>query len=92
MHRVSLCLSSMILSPLNGNVKLSPHETGDLRWSASVITAYLGFISGVFALVALVSAFVIRLRPSWARIAVRVAGSWVVANGLLMFGWADRRG
>jgi len=25
------CLSSIILSPLNGNVKLSPHETGDIH-------------------------------------------------------------
>ena len=26
-----LCLSSIILSPLNGNVKMSPHETGDIH-------------------------------------------------------------
>jgi len=26
-----VCLSSIILSPLNGNVKLSPHETGDIH-------------------------------------------------------------
>src|SRR5450432_3180612 len=25
------CLSSIILSPLNGNVKMSPHETGDIH-------------------------------------------------------------
>src|SRR5450631_1797716 len=25
------CLSSIILSPLNGNVKLSPYETGDIH-------------------------------------------------------------
>src|ERR1700675_4891138 len=28
---VLLCLSSIILSPLNGNVKMSPHETGDIH-------------------------------------------------------------
>src|SRR5271156_6009396 len=27
---VGMCLSSIILSPLNGNVKLSPYEQGDL--------------------------------------------------------------
>jgi hydrogenase/urease accessory protein HupE len=61
------------------------------RWSASVFVAYLGLVTGVFVLVALVAAFVIRLRPPWARIAVRVAGSWIVASGLLMLGWAARR-
>ena len=28
-----ICLSSMILSPLNGNVKMSPRETGDIHLS-----------------------------------------------------------
>src|SRR5271156_4380706 len=27
----SVCLSSIILSPLNSNVKMSPHETGDIH-------------------------------------------------------------
>ena len=35
----------------------------------------------------LVSAAVVSLRAGWARIAVRVAGSWVAAVGILMFGW-----
>ncbi len=61
-------------------------------WSSSILVAYLGLVTGVFVLVALVAAFVIRLRPPWARIAVRVAGSWIVASGLLMIGWAARRG
>jgi hypothetical protein len=26
-----MCLSSIILSPLNGNVKMSPYETGDIH-------------------------------------------------------------
>src|SRR5260370_27778112 len=29
--RQSGCLSSIILSPLNGNVKMSPYETGDIH-------------------------------------------------------------
>ncbi|HTB94440.1 MAG TPA: Gfo/Idh/MocA family oxidoreductase, partial [Candidatus Sulfotelmatobacter sp.] len=28
---ITTCLSSIILSPLNGNVKMSPHETGDIH-------------------------------------------------------------
>ena len=42
------------------------------------------------ALVALASACVVSLRAGWARIAVRVAGSWVAAIGLLMLGWSLR--
>jgi urease accessory protein len=59
---------------------------------ATVVVAFLGLISGIFVLVALVAAFVVRLRQPWARIAVRVAGSWIVASGLLMSGWAMRKG
>ncbi len=52
--------------------------------------ALLGLVFGVFVLVALAAAFVVRLRAEWARIAVRVAGSWIAASGLLMLGWAVR--
>jgi hypothetical protein len=34
----------------------------------------------------------VRLHASWARIAVRVAGSWIAASGLLMLGWAVHKG
>jgi urease accessory protein len=53
--------------------------------------ALLGLVFAVFLLVALASSFVISLRQQWARIAVRVVGSWIVASGLLMLGWAVRR-
>jgi hydrogenase/urease accessory protein HupE len=53
--------------------------------------ALLGLVSVVFVLVALAAAFVVRLRAPWARIAVRVAGSWIAASGLLMLGWAVRK-
>ena len=52
--------------------------------------ALLGLIFAVFVLVALAAAFVVRLRADWARIAVRVAGSWIAASRLLMLGWAVR--
>ena len=52
--------------------------------------ALLGLVFAVFVLVALAAAFVVRLRAEWARIAVRVAGSWIAASGLLMLGWAVR--
>jgi urease accessory protein len=58
--------------------------------SLSVIIIVLGLVFAIFVLVALVAAFVVRLRAPWARIAVRVGGSWIAASGLLMFGWAIR--
>jgi hydrogenase/urease accessory protein HupE len=50
----------------------------------------LGIVTSVFILLLLVSVAVVSLRPAWTRIAVRVAGSWVVAVGMLMFGWLYR--
>ena len=58
--------------------------------SGSAAVALLGLVSAVFVLVALAAAFVVRLRVQWGRIAVRVAGSWITASGLLMLGWAFR--
>jgi len=52
--------------------------------------ALLGLVFAVFVVVALAAAFVISLRAHWTRIAVRVAGSWIAASGLLMLGWAVR--
>jgi hydrogenase/urease accessory protein HupE len=52
----------------------------------------LGIASAVFVLVTLTSAFVVSRRTPWARIAVRVVGSWVVATGMLMIGWSLRGG
>jgi len=51
----------------------------------------LGIMAALFVLVALASAFVVSLERPWARVAVRVAGSWVAASGLLLLGWAFRK-
>lgn len=50
----------------------------------------LGIMAMLFVLFTLSSAFVVSLRRPWARIVVRVAGSWIAAIGLLMLGWALR--
>ena len=50
----------------------------------------LGIMAMLFVLFTLSSAFVVSLRRPWARIVVRVAGSWIAAIGLLMLGWAFR--
>jgi hypothetical protein len=58
--------------------------------SAPSIVAALGLAAAVFVLVILVAALVVQLRAHWARIAVRVGGSWIAASGLLMLGWSIR--
>jgi hydrogenase/urease accessory protein HupE len=54
------------------------------------VTGLIGISAVTFVIVALVSAAVVSLRFAWMRIAVRVAGSWVAAIGLLMLGWSLR--
>jgi len=54
------------------------------------VLGLVGIAATVFVTVALATALVVALRSPWARIAVRVAGSWVAATGLLMLGWSLR--
>jgi hydrogenase/urease accessory protein HupE len=58
--------------------------------SADTIVALVGLGLAVFVVVALAAAFVVGLRAAWARVAVRVIGSWVAASGLLLLGWSLR--
>ncbi len=58
------------------------HETATLQ--------LLGITTTLFVLVALAAAMVVALRIDWMRIAVRVAGSWIAAMGLLWLGWSLR--
>ncbi len=51
-----------------------------------------GVAATLFVFVALIAAFVVSLRAPWTRIAVRVAGSWLVAISMLMLGWTFRAG
>jgi urease accessory protein len=50
----------------------------------------VGITAATFVLAALLSALVISLQRPWTRIAVRVAGSWIAAIGLLLLGWSLR--
>jgi hydrogenase/urease accessory protein HupE len=52
----------------------------------------VGIVTTLFVAVALGAALVVTIRAPWARIAVRVAGSWIAAVGLLMLGWSLRAG
>jgi hydrogenase/urease accessory protein HupE len=58
--------------------------------SASVVGNTLGVASAIFVVVAILAALVSSLRAPWARIVVRVAGSWIAAAALFMLGWTLR--
>ena len=51
------------------------------------VTSLFGVVLAVLLLALLTSAAVAPLRAFWARTVVRVAGSWIVAVGVLMLGW-----
>ena len=57
--------------------------------SSSQISA-AGVAAALFVVVSLLAGQAASVRVPWARVAVRVAGSWIVAIGLLMLGWAMR--
>ncbi len=54
-------------------------------WRAVLGATTMAFIAATFA-----AAIVVALRAPWARIAARVAGSWIAALGLLSLGWLLR--
>jgi urease accessory protein len=54
------------------------------------ILGLIGIMATLFVIVAIVSAFIVSLKQAWTKIMVRVAGSWVAAMGILMFGWLLR--
>lgn len=61
-----------------------------MRQASLGMLGLIGVAASVFVLVALATALVVSLRQPWTRIAARVAGSWVVATGLLLLGWSLR--
>lgn len=62
----------------------------DLRAAAGELLELAGGLALLFVTTALATAFVVSRRAAWARIAWRVAGSWLAAIGLLVLGWALR--
>lgn len=50
----------------------------------------LGLYSAFVVVLLLTAALVVGLKAVWARAAVRVAGSWIGAVGLLLLGWSIR--
>lgn len=52
--------------------------------------ALAGAVTAAFCLFAILSGQITTVSAAWARIAVRVAGSWLSAAGVLMLGWLAR--
>jgi hydrogenase/urease accessory protein HupE len=51
------------------------------------LTGLLGIAAGVFVVVTLAGGLAVSLQAPWTRVALRVAGSWIAAIGVLMIGW-----
>ena len=51
-----------------------------------------GTVVAVIVVVTLLAGLVVSIRAFWARVAVRVLGSWIAATGLLVIGWSLRAG
>ena len=77
---------AILLGLLHGSLNGSelPKTTSSGQISAA------GVAVALFVLVSLLAGQAASVRVAWARVAVRVAGSWIVAIGLLMLGWAMR--
>jgi hydrogenase/urease accessory protein HupE len=52
--------------------------------------ALAGAVTAAFCVAAVVAAQATTLKAAWSRIALRVAGSWIAAAGVLMLGWLAR--
>jgi urease accessory protein len=76
---------AIVLGLLNGGLNGS-----ELEGARSSGLNMLGVACALFVVVALLAGQVASLRSAWARVVVRVAGSWVAAIGLFMLGWALR--
>jgi urease accessory protein len=79
------CLA-ILLGLLHGG--LNGSELPKTNTSGQIFAA--GVAAALFVVVSLLAGQAASVRVPWARVAVRVAGSWIVAIGLLMLGWAMR--
>jgi hypothetical protein len=61
-----------------------------MQHAGAGVLGLLGIVAALFVLVAFVAAYVVSLHQLWARMVVRVAGSWIAAMGLLLLGWTLR--
>ena len=63
---------------------------GDLATARASVLVAIGAACALFVTLSLLGGQVVSIRAPWARVVVRVGGSWIAAIGLLMFGWSLR--
>ena len=63
---------------------------GDLAPARASVLVAIGAACALFVTLSLLGGQVVSIRAPWARVVVRVGGSWIAAIGLLMFGWSLR--
>jgi urease accessory protein len=54
------------------------------------VMVILGIVCSLGVVMSLLAGQVASVRAAWARVAIRVVGSWIAAAGLFMLGWAVR--
>jgi urease accessory protein len=86
LSRAFVASLAILLGLLHGI--LNGSELPKTSSSGALIAA--GVSVALFIAVSLLAGQAASVRAHWARVAVRVAGSWIVAIGLLMLGWAMR--
>ena len=62
----------------------------EIAASGSGLVAIAGTACCLAVIVSLLAGQATPLRAQWARLAVRISGSWIAAVGLLMLGWSAR--
>jgi len=85
LHGAAIVVFAMVAGAAHGYVNGASLEPG----GASLL-GLAGVVTAVFWLLAILSAQVTTLRAGWTLVAVRVAGSWIAAAGVLMLGWLAR--
>jgi len=85
LHDAGVAALAVVAGALHGLVNGATMAPG----GASTL-ALAGAVTTVFCVTAILAAEVSALPVGWPRIAVRVAGSWIAAAGLLMLGWLLR--
>ena len=63
---------------------------GDLATARASVLVAIGAACALFVTLSLLGGQVVSIRAPWARVVVRVGGSWIAAIGLLMLGWSLR--
>ena len=63
---------------------------GDLATAHASVLVAIGAACALFVTLSLLGGQVASIRAPWARVVVRVGGSWIAAIGLLMLGWSLR--